>query len=159
MKDSLRVAELQTRVLDFFKDRRGKWGVYHSLSHEISLDFLWKKPSKIDWLFPKVQGDQKLKFSSSDDGFEVGYAGIREPRSEVLFEPGELEGLIVPAVAFDKKGYRLGMGQGFYDRVLESYDGETVGISFSDLIQPELPRDSWDCPVQFVITEKGVERF
>ncbi len=63
---------------------------------------------------------------------------------------------IVPALAFDKEGFRLGYGGGYYDRFLSAFQGTAIGLCYSDLLQSELPRDQYDRAVTLLITEKGV---
>lgn len=60
---------------------------------------------------------------------------------------------IVPALSFDKKGYRLGYGKGYYDRFLEKYNGISVGLCYNELISENLPINKYDKNVNAVITE------
>ena len=71
---------------------------------------------------------------------------------EDLKEPGTL--VIVPALAFDRSGYRLGYGGGYYDRMLASASCTCVGLAFHDLLVESLPREEWDRPVSAVCTEE-----
>ncbi|WP_299430756.1 5-formyltetrahydrofolate cyclo-ligase [uncultured Meiothermus sp.] len=73
-------------------------------------------------------------------------------------EPGRLEVILVPGLAFDPEGHRLGYGQGFYDRFLGQLHPQTltVGLVAEALIVPELPQDRWDIRVQFLVTEQGI---
>ncbi len=63
---------------------------------------------------------------------------------------------IVPGLAFDKEGYRLGYGKGYYDRFLRNYTGTTVGICYKDNIKEQLPHGKYDVAVQMLVTEKEV---
>ena len=71
---------------------------------------------------------------------------------EDLKEPDTL--VIVPALAFDRSGYRLGYGGGYYDRMLASASSPCVGLAFHDLLVESLPREEWDRPVSAVCTEE-----
>lgn len=62
--------------------------------------------------------------------------------------------LIVPALAFDRHGFRLGYGGGYYDRVLARAACPSVGLAFHALLVPQLPRDPWDKAVCAVCTEE-----
>ncbi len=62
---------------------------------------------------------------------------------------------VVPGLAFDYFGYRLGQGKGFYDRFLSSYHGTSVGLSYSRCLLEQLPHDRYDRTVDLIITEKG----
>ena len=87
---------------------------------------------------------------------EPGTLGILEPAASAR-EAGVNEAgcFIVPAVAFDKKGYRLGRGGGFYDRLLSKLpDGtRTLGLAFSFQVLPSIPLEDHDRAVNSVLTE------
>ena len=63
---------------------------------------------------------------------------------------------VIPAIAFDKNGYRLGYGKGYYDRYLSRFDVVRVGFSFDELFVDSLPHGKYDAACDAVITEKGV---
>ncbi len=62
-----------------------------------------------------------------------------------------------PALAFDKKGYRLGYGGGYYDRYFNTYNGSVIGVVFSEFVLPSLPHGRYDIKAGLIITEKGVK--
>ena len=70
--------------------------------------------------------------------------------------------LLVPMLAFDRKGYRLGYGGGFYDRTLEklrkSKDVIAIGVAYAAQEVDDVPRDHHDQPLDMIITEKEVIR-
>ncbi len=85
--------------------------------------------------------------------------GFWEPAADTpKVEPAVLHAVLVPGLAFDPWGHRLGYGQGFYDRFLTRLPPETltIGLVAEALIVPELPHDPWDVPVRFLATEQGV---
>jgi len=94
------------------------------------------------------------------DAVVVGAYGIREPRSDDVLEPELLEGVIVPAVAFDAAGARLGRGGGFYDRMLERMPEGAIrcGVAFDFQIVDAVPCEPHDLPVDLVVTESRVIR-
>ena len=65
---------------------------------------------------------------------------------------------IVPALAFDKKGFRIGYGKGYYDRFLSQFEGISAGAVFSSHTCDSLPTEPTDIPVNIIITETGVTR-
>lgn len=69
-----------------------------------------------------------------------------------LAEPDTL--IIVPALAFDRAGFRLGYGGGYYDRLLDRAICPTVGFCFHELLFDSLPRNTWDRPARAVCTEE-----
>ncbi len=83
-----------------------------------------------------------------------GHYGILEPDEGLKEIPkDEIRLIIVPGVAFDKEGYRMGYGGGYYDRFLDDFDGYTIGIAFSECIEDELPKGEFDRKVSEVIKE------
>ena len=74
------------------------------------------------------------------------------------------QALIVPLLAFDAEGYRLGYGGGFYDRTLEKLRKSgarplAVGVAFAAQHVARVPRDAYDQPVDWIVTEKSVQQF
>ncbi|MDV6374316.1 5-formyltetrahydrofolate cyclo-ligase [Deinococcus arenicola] len=67
-----------------------------------------------------------------------------------------VDAILLPALAFDERGIRLGYGGGFYDRLLPKFGGVTVGVIQGALIVPELPAEAHDCPAAWLATENGV---
>ena len=83
--------------------------------------------------------------------------GLFEPNNTCpLLIPDEKTLCIVPAIAFDENGNRLGYGKGFYDRFLRDFKGTSVGLTCSDLLVKQLPTDPHDTPVKIVITESEI---
>jgi 5-formyltetrahydrofolate cyclo-ligase len=62
--------------------------------------------------------------------------------------------MLVPALAFDVKGYRLGYGGGYYDRYLPYFHGITFGIAFYEDVFPELPHEPHDMRVSYIVTDE-----
>lgn len=89
-----------------------------------------------------------------------GTWGIPEPKPETLrpLDPCSLDLVLVPGVAFDRQGYRLGYGGGYYDRFLKRLAPGCVcvGLAFSLQVVDVLPREDHDRPVDLVITEAGI---
>ena len=79
------------------------------------------------------------------------------PDSAEVAGPEELELIIVPALTYDRAGYRLGYGGGYYDRYLLRTSAFTVGLARERLIMDELPREPHDIAVKCLITEKRGE--
>ena len=100
-------------------------------------------------------------FCTELEGLEISGFGIPEPvllpdsrllTMEELCMPDTL--VIVPALAFDRKGFRIGYGGGYYDRLLDQASCPVVGLTFHELLQEELPREPWDRAVQAVCTDE-----
>jgi len=93
------------------------------------------------------------------DELEAGHYGIREPKADRLLvvPPGEIDAVLVPAVAFDRRGYRVGYGGGYYDRFLPKVPHAVrIGAAFACQIVPEVPIDLYDVQVERIATEEGI---
>ncbi len=86
-----------------------------------------------------------------------GAYGIHEPKNDApIAEISSKSLCVVPALAFDRQGCRLGYGKGYYDRFLASFKGKSIGAVFDELLVDELPMDKYDISVDMIITEGGV---
>lgn len=95
---------------------------------------------------------------SSFDQLETVYAGLCEPKMNEtkLILSNVLDLIIIPGMAFTQHGHRLGFGGGYYDRFLNTYDGNLLALAFDFQIQPCLPMESHDVGVNQIVTEKRV---
>ncbi len=95
---------------------------------------------------------------SSLSELAAGYKGILEPPPcpDNLVRDFENAICIVPGLAFDKNGYRLGYGKGFYDRFLPSFTGTSVGIAFDECITDSVPIDSYDCKLDILVSDSDI---
>jgi 5-formyltetrahydrofolate cyclo-ligase len=89
---------------------------------------------------------------------EIGRYGIREPKGEMIrpVPREEIDAILVPAVAFDRRGHRVGYGGGYYDRFLpEVPRAVRIGAAYSCQIVAMVPEDPHDLPVDRIVTENG----
>ncbi|HBL14471.1 MAG TPA: 5-formyltetrahydrofolate cyclo-ligase [Cyanobacteria bacterium UBA11162] len=133
---------------------------YFSFRQEPDLSPLFSN-TQYQWGFPRCV-EKSLSWHTWKPGepLQKGNYGIFEPQSDSpTIQPDEVDLILVPAVACDRRGYRLGYGGGFYDRLLSSADWvlkPTIGIVFEFACLPQLPIDSWDKPLQAVCTDIGL---
>ena len=81
--------------------------------------------------------------------------GMEEPAPHLpVILPEEIELTLVPGLAFDRCGWRLGYGGGYYDRFLRGFPGIRAGITFAILLLEEVPHSTLDVPMHWVITEQ-----
>lgn len=104
-------------------------------------------------------GEMDLGCVSGLDDVEPGSFGILEPRRDVCQPPEAFapQLILVPGLAFDTAGARLGYGGGYYDRLLALPLATTafvVGLAYAFQVVPRLPRQTWDRPVNAVVTER-----
>ncbi len=95
-------------------------------------------------------------FISSTDDLIKGAYGISEPRVVVAANIRELDLALIPAVAFDKYGNRLGFGKGYYDRFLAEFLGTKIGIGYDFQVADFIPNDPYDIKMDLIVTEKRI---
>lgn len=109
---------------------------------------------------PVMGGDGVMAHSWIDGldeaAFGRGQLGTARPRALRPARPGEWDLTVVPLLAFDRAGYRLGYGKGHYDGLLAQGAGVTVGVAFACQEEPELPREAHDQPLDMIATEAGL---
>ncbi len=89
-----------------------------------------------------------------DELCPAGFDLLEPLNSEQVILPSALDFIIVPALAYDDEGFRLGWGGGYYDRFLSGLSAFTAGLAREKLLRPALPHESHDVPVRCVVTEK-----
>lgn len=156
-KSNLICDRLQT--LDVFKQARTIFA-YFSFRQEADLNSLFSLKKK--WAFPRCV-DKSLIWHLWQPGETLvkDRYGISTPVETAPTVPVSTADLIlVPTVACDRQGYRLGYGGGFYDRLLCSGVAATiptVGVVFDFAYLEELPVDSWDIKLNFVCTQSIIK--
>ncbi len=131
--------------------------IYYPVKGEVDL-LGWADRLNKRVCLPKVAG-RELLFGSISQQLIEGRFGIPEPKeADVEFE--EIDIFVVPGVAYDWMGYRLGYGGGYYDRLLKRRLPHQlfVGVCFHLQLVEELPREPWDRAVDVVVTEKALIR-
>ncbi|NJM66167.1 MAG: 5-formyltetrahydrofolate cyclo-ligase [Acaryochloris sp. RU_4_1] len=115
------------------------------------------------WGLPRCVGQDLVWHRWHPQQLEVlqpSQYGILEPPSNLpLLGATEVDLILVPAVACDRNGFRLGYGGGYYDRLLATPTWSTVptiGIVFEQAYLDHLPTDPWDQPLDAICTEKGL---
>ena len=91
--------------------------------------------------------------SLSADALEPGAFGTFNPRRGRPASSGDWDLAIVPLLAFDRRGYRLGYGKGYYDRLLAADRTRTIGVAFAVQEMSMLPTEAHDVPLDWIITE------
>lgn len=127
--------------------------LYSSLPDEVQThDFLakWRNEKKI--ILPTVVGDDIIPVElTKDTDFAIGDFNILEPQNEAY--TGTYDLIVVPGVAFDKNGNRLGRGKGYYDRFLcKHLEVKRIGICFDFQFVDEVPTENNDIKMHEVLT-------
>ena len=144
--------KIQTLVI-FSEDFRkaSTIGVYLNMNDEVATDLIIESTffqHKILAL-PKIENDMKFYEYKKESPLVHNQYGILEPLGEKEIVP---DLIVVPGLAFDRDGRRLGRGKGFYDRYLEKYKPpQTIGICFTEQILSKVEVDPWDKKVHKVV--------
>lgn len=126
---------------------------YLPFRNEIDLRPLFDRLAHIRWLVPRVDGKRLSLHPYVPDRLTLHRYGMWEPSAELpAVAPGEVDLVLVPGIAFDRRGYRLGFGGGYYDRFLPTCPALRAGITYEFALLDELPVQEHDQRVQWVIT-------
>jgi 5-formyltetrahydrofolate cyclo-ligase len=108
-----------------------------------------------------VDGELEPRTYAPGDPLEGTSFGALEPADGRVVDPSEIDVVVVPAVAFDRSGRRVGYGGGYYDRFLlrTRPDALRLGVAFDvQLVEGDLPGGSFDLRVDAIVTESEVLR-
>ncbi len=139
--------------------------VYLDFNNEVKTDYLVTELLNLEKnvVAPiTIIKEKKLlphKITNLHTDIVVGAYGIREPHKDTLSTGSQsIDVVIVPGVAYDINGYRLGYGGGFYDRFLEKLrpDCIKIGIVFDMQVFDEVPKEIHDAKLDYIITEKRI---
>lgn len=108
-----------------------------------------------------ARGEPIMSFHliSDIDAMETGMFSIKEPsENDPVWEmaSGERAICVIPAMAFDLTGHRLGYGKGFYDRFLSSQSITKIGVAYTDFVVKSLPRGRFDLAADIIVTDKRI---
>ncbi|MCR2845291.1 5-formyltetrahydrofolate cyclo-ligase [Heyndrickxia coagulans] len=147
----------------------GLWKNAGTVGVTVSQHFEWdtKRIIETGWAqgkticVPKcVPKEKELVFYRLDDfaQLEKSFFNLLEPKPEetAKIEKQAIDLLIVPGLVFDKKGFRIGFGGGYYDRFLAGFPNQTVSLVHSYQLKEHVPSESYDIPVRQIVTETGM---
>ena len=132
--------------------------LYSPIQNEVATDLILRAALRHDRtvVYPRVRGEAlDLVRVGSPADLKPGAFGVLEPEGDRSHSVDQIDLILVPGVGFDRRGYRLGFGKGFYDRLLEGsgFNGVTIGLCYGFQLVKELPVEPHDMPVDCVITE------
>ena len=149
---------IMSKVEDLDRFREAKVVLlYWSMEDEVQThDFVekWYKSKTI--LLPCVDGDdlRLRQYTGADCMREGEQFGIGEPTGEEYTDLESVDAIIVPGVAFDKEGHRMGRGRGFYDRLLKSTpNAYKIGVCFDFQMVESVPVEPHDVMMDKVVGE------
>lgn len=133
--------------------------VYMDFRNEVMTEFIRAYLDTIhaNIIIPKAHFKEKkmtLHHIENIETLVLSKYGILEPSNEKEVQPEAIDVVLIPGVAFDKDGYRLGYGGGFYDRLLPQLkDQPKIAIAFDLQLVDKVPREAHDTKVDTIITE------
>jgi len=161
IRDSLSPAHVRaaSRVLC---ERLAAWDPVHDAStvlayiafrNEIDLQPLFAALPRVRWAVPRIEGARLILHPYDPARLVRHRFGMLEPASDLPeIPPDVLDIVLVPGVAFDRQGRRLGFGGGYYDRFLPTTPALRVGIAHDECLTECLPHDAHDQNVDWVAT-------
>ncbi len=106
---------------------------------------------------PVVDGDNLLLSYIKDwKELSTGTYGILEPKEIRIAKPKEIEIAIVPGIVFDERGYRIGYGKGYFDRLLSKTNAKKIGLAYDFQVLKEIPSEQHDVKMDMIITERRI---
>ena len=135
--------------------------LYHSLNDEVDTHaFIQKWSSEKRILLPVVVGDDlELRIYTGPEDMSIsGIYGIAEPTGEIFTDYAAIDFIVVPGVAFDAKGNRLGRGKGYYDRYLARFEGSSLhlyAVAYDFQIVDQIEAEEHDISPHRIITSQN----
>ncbi|MEX0833921.1 MAG: 5-formyltetrahydrofolate cyclo-ligase [Actinomycetota bacterium] len=153
-----RAAAIGDRLVELLRDRRVVM-IFLSFRSEVPTDGIIERlaGSGHRVAVPWVKGGdvEPVEFKPGEE-VVVGAWGIREPKERRPIPPGEIDAVVTPGLGFDRDGYRMGYGGGYYDRLLRRVrpDALKVGIGFAEQIAERVPRGAGDTSLDLIVTDE-----
>jgi 5-formyltetrahydrofolate cyclo-ligase len=132
-------------------------GAYFAFGSEVKTDLIIERSRMLSKriVLPRVEEDNITFYELSSPKCLIrGRFGIMEPLPNKRVS--EIDLLVVPGIAFDKKGYRLGYGKGYYDRLLSGKRTFSIGLAYSFQLLENLPHDRYDKRLDAIASEDGI---
>ena len=144
-------------LASFLAEKRGAWAIFSPLHDEPQLLDLLRACTHLQWCFPLIKGEgQPLEFYEveSIDKMVKSSWGVLEPNpvTDRRVLDSSIQGCLVPGIAFDHCGVRLGRGAGYYDRSLQKLNALKVGVTFDSGLAENLIKENHDQIMNIVVS-------
>ena len=132
--------------------------LYKALGNEVNTEMLLARAfadgKKVVLPVTDVENGKITPFYTNINAtYEKGGFSVREPQNTVEAKIEEIDVVVVPGIAFDCKGNRIGFGKGCYDMFLEKCNAVSVGLCYEFQLIPEIPADTGDVKMDYILTE------
>lgn len=148
--------EINKKALNYLSNKNNI-SIFISKDEEINTKELINKLIQTKYIsVPKIQGNTLIMVPiNNKTQYKTNLLNIEEPVSNEQTTPNIV---IVPLLAFNNKGYRIGYGKGYYDCYLKNFKGEIIGLAYSWMLE-DFEADTFDIPCHKIITEKEIITF
>ena len=157
--DDLILIQFQTLDLPFIDYVMSFYPIedYKEINTFLITDYLHFKNPNLNICYPKMsegEGEMQAVICNADSVFESNSHGILEPVDTDTADPQQLDLILIPLLAFDEQGYRVGYGKGYYDRFLKHCreDCLKIGLSYFEAIEAVEDAAEFDVPLDLCIT-------
>lgn len=131
--------------------------MYHSLPDELStIDFIDKWHTRKHFFLPRVNGVNLDVLPYDRTRLQYGAFHIEEPTGDDIEDIDNIELIIVPGIAYDNRGNRVGRGKGYYDRLLSRTKATKIGIGYDFQLVDEIDSEPHDITMDIVITDSRI---
>lgn len=150
---------LAERVEELFKDKNSFF-IYYSFGSEPDTKKLIARLISLNKrvFLPRVEGGEMVPVEyTGEQNLTRSPLGVSEPEGQAY--PGDTDVIIVPLLAVNGRGYRVGYGGGYYDKFLKNSSAVKAGIGYEFQLTDDFTEDEWDEPLDIFITERGIHFF
>lgn len=155
-----RNTSLNRHITQFLRSQQGRWAGFIALPSEPDILQAIDNSAHIEWVFPRVVGDDLQFHSCADRGaLTKSSFGVLEPcENDPVVDATSIDGFLVPGIAFGRDGARLGRGKGYYDRTLRRSSAKKVGVCYSLQLFNKgfVPTEEQDEFLDLTISDEGV---
>ena len=130
---------------------------YYSFNNEVNTHFCFSIKEK-NWYLPKIKNNDLFVCPYSSTKLIENKYNILEPTTKHIENISILDMVIIPCIAADKNGYRIGYGKGYYDRFLSYLNKDVIKVIFcySDLLLDNVFPEAHDIKADIVVTDKKI---
>lgn len=129
--------------------------MYHSLPDELSThEFIDRWAGRKQFYLPRVNGVNLEILPYNRSRLHLGAFNIEEPDGDDTVDLSQIDMVVVPGVAYDKSGNRVGRGKGYYDRLLEGLKALTVGLAYDFQLVDDIESEPHDVRVDYIVTDR-----
>ena len=133
--------------------------LYHSLPDELSTHaFIEKWHDRKHFFLPRVNGVNLDILPYNRSTLSLGAFHIEEPEGDDVTDISEIELIVVPGIAYDRHGNRVGRGKGYYDRLLASTRATKIGVGYDFQLVDEIDAEPHDVVMDLIVTEHEIIR-